>query len=119
MNQNLGATAKLMRTAAMVFAAVAIFCGQASAVNDVIAQWSYEVNTPGDLTDSAAGPTVFAEAGAQAGTASMQGVHVSALSDWTTPVGNGSANSYSVTNWAVGDYSQFAISTTGLFNIGS
>ena len=61
---------------------------------------------------------MLAEAGAQAGTATMQGVHVSASSDWTTPVGNGSANSYSVTNWAVDDYSEFQVSTTGLVDIG-
>lgn len=76
-----------------------------------IAAWTFEVNTPADLTDSATGPTVAADIG----TGSMFGSHANAVSDWTTPAGNGvgSANSYSVNTWTVGDYFQFSTSTTG------
>ena len=82
--------------------------GAASAA--IIAQWTYEVNTPADLTNSAVGPTVLADIG----TGTQTALHASANSDWTTPVGNGSANSYSVNEWAVGDYFQFEVSTLGL-----
>lgn len=95
-------------------AALAIFNTQASAVNDVISEWNYETNTPADVTDNGTGPTVLAEIGP----GSMFGLHASAASDWSTPAGNGSANSYSVNNWALNDYFQFSGSTTGFSDIG-
>lgn len=103
---------------AVAWIAFTLFCGESRAVNDVIAQWTYEANTPADAMDTLAGPSVLAEAGAQAGTASMAGLHVDATTDWTTPVGNGSANSYSANGWGVGDYLQFQMSTTGFTDIG-
>src|SRR5262245_51144726 len=88
--------------AACAFAAV--FCAASSASAGIIAQWTMESpTTPADSTDSATGPTVAASTG----TGSLNGVHASAASDWTTPAGNGSAESYSVNTWAVNDYSQF------------
>ncbi len=81
---------------------------------DVLAQWTFEVNTPADVTDSAAISSILAEVGT--GTAS--GSHASALSDWTTPVGNGSANSLSVNTWGVGDYFQFSLGSVGYSGIG-
>jgi len=78
-----------------------------------IATWTFEVNTPSDLNNSTVGPSVAADIGA--GTAT--GLHASAASDWTTPAGNGSANSYSVNTWAVGDYFQFQVNTLGYQDI--
>jgi hypothetical protein len=85
-----------------------------SASAQTIAQWTFEVNTPADLTDSATISGILAEVGT--GTAS--GVHASALSDWTTPAGNGSANSLSVNTWGVNDYYQFTLGTVGYSGIG-
>ena len=81
--------------------------GAASA--SLIAQWTYEVNTPLDVTNSATGPTVAADIGIGTGTA----VHATAGADWSTPTGNGSANSYSANEWLVGDYFQYEVSTVG------
>jgi hypothetical protein len=47
-----------------------------------------------------------------------EGSQASAQSDWTTPAGNGSANSLSVNTWAVGDYFQFQLSTIGFTGLG-
>jgi len=79
----------------------------------VIASWGFEVNTPADLTDSAAYGGWLPDAGTGVGS----GLHVSALTDWTTPTGNGSVNSISSNNWGVGDYYQFRVSTLGMNNI--
>lgn len=74
----------------------------------VAVQWDFE-NAPADLIDSAASPTVSASTG----TGSASGLHAGTAADWTTPAGNGSANSFSVNTWAVGDYWQFAFATAG------
>lgn len=79
----------------------------------IIAQWTYEVNTPADIANNGTGPTVPADVGVGTGTA----MHVAAATDWSTPAGNGSANSLSANEWAVGDYFQFEVSTLGLENI--
>ena len=81
---------------------------------DILSQWTFEVNTPADLTDSATISGILADAGA--GTASA--LHASALSDWTTPAGNGSANSLSANTWGVGDYFQFSLSSAGYTGVG-
>ncbi len=85
--------------------------GAASAA--IIAQWTYEANTPSDLSNSAVGPTVLADIGTGTGTA----LHASANADWTTPAGNGSANSFSANEWTVGDYFQYQVSTVGFTGI--
>jgi len=83
-------------------------------VRAAIARWTFEVNTPADLNNSTTIGPISADEGA--GTAS--GFHASALSDWTTPAGNGSANSLNVDHWSVGDYFQFRVSTVGYTDIG-
>ena len=100
-----------MKTKCLVL--LALLIGVITSNATIISQWTFEVNTPPDLADSAASPAVAAEVGA--GTAT--GVHASALTDWSTPAGNGSANSFSANTWAVGDYWQFSLSTLGFQNI--
>ena len=87
--------------------------GQSNAA--LLSSWTLETNTPADVTNSATGPAVASEAGIFPGT--LTGVHVSANSDWTTPSGNGSANSYSANEWAVNDYFQFSSSSSGITGI--
>jgi hypothetical protein len=77
----------------------------------IIAQWTFEesgsaYNTP--VTANSIGG-IAPEIGA--GFAS--GFHASSAASWSSPVGNGSAESLSVNNWAVGDYWQFEVSTLG------
>ncbi len=85
-----------------------------SARADILAQWTFESDPPADLTDSATISSIAADVGS--GTAS--GVHASSLTDWTTPVGNGSANSLNANNWEIGDFYQFQFSTIGFTGIG-
>src|SRR5215467_3252974 len=72
-----------------------------------IASWGFEVNVPSSITGLA--PDI--------GSGSASGVHVSGLTSFTVPVGNGSAHSLSADNWAIGDYWQFHVSTLGFQNI--
>lgn len=95
-------TQTLIASAALALAAAAL---PAHAVT--VAAWDFE-NAP-DLNNSISSPSVSASFGV--GTAS--GMHASAATDWTTPAGNGSPNSFSSNTWAVGDYWQFSFSTLG------
>ena len=79
-----------------------------------IAQWGFELNTPPDVTDT----NLYAGLMPDIGSGSGLGLHASSASDWTTPAGNGSANSFSVNTWAVGDRFQFTVATTGYTGIG-
>ena len=98
-----------MRRALFVFGLMAV--GAASQAV-VIANWGFEINTPADFTGAVYGGWL-PDAGAGTGF----GRHASAATAWSTPAGNGSANSISSTNWAVGDYYQWDFATTGLMNI--
>jgi hypothetical protein len=86
-----------------IIGAACLACGlSGNAFADTIAQWTFETSLP-----ATAGP--FA---AEVGSGSALGSHVGAAV-YSTPVGNGSAHSFSSTLWAVGDYYQFQVSTTG------
>jgi hypothetical protein len=85
--------------------AVGILSSSAIEIN----RWSFEVNTPADLSNSSVSPT----AADDNGNGLASGFHASAATDWTTPAGNGSANSFSANEWAIGDYFQFQVSTLG------
>jgi hypothetical protein len=107
----LGTAAKLLVTSAAAVATIAIFCGRASATNDVVTQWNFD-------TATASGSSLtFGPIPASSGTGSATGTHAAAAT-WSTPVGNGSAKSFSVNTWAIGDYYQFQTSTTGDTDLG-
>ena len=76
------------------------FAGQASA--DTIADWTFETTAP-----TTAGPI-----SPETGSGSASGSHAGAAV-YSSPVGNGSAKSYSANTWAVNDYWQFQVSATG------
>lgn len=88
-------------------------CLAVSSQAAVLSAWNFETNTPADLANSASGPSVVAEAGLFTTGFTARGTHASALADWTTPAGNGSANSYSANEWTVGDYMEFTTSSVG------
>jgi hypothetical protein len=76
----------------------------------LIVEWTFEGNTvPSELSDSQLGPGMFASAGEGSGT----GFHSNANTDWTAPIGNGSAHSFSANTWQQGDHFQFWTLTTG------
>lgn len=100
--------------AAIVAAAIGIVTSGQTAHAAIIAQWTVEgTTTPADLANSTTGPTVAAATGV----GSLGGVHLSAVTDWTTPVGPASENAYSVNTWTTGDYFQFSSTTAGFENI--
>ncbi|MBK9128755.1 MAG: hypothetical protein IPM13_13290 [Phycisphaerales bacterium] len=82
-----------------------------------LAAWTFELNTPPDLLNSPVSPTVSAEGGMFMTGAVAQGIHARSQTDWTTPVGNGSPNSFSANEWSVGDVWRFTLPTAGFANI--
>lgn len=71
-----------------------------------LALWTFEVSVP-----TTAGP-ITAEAGVNAATSFGFGNHAGATT-YSNPVGNGSLESYSSTNWQVGDSYEFRTSSAG------
>jgi hypothetical protein len=74
----------------------------AVATSPTLDVWTFDTSLP-----SSSGP--FAP---ELGAGSASGYHVNA-STYSSPAGNGSAHSFSSTNWSVGDYYQFQVSTIG------
>jgi hypothetical protein len=101
---------------AAMLVGVTALCAQAQAQSgDIVAQWTFEApTTPTPATDN----TDIANINPASGTGIASGHHASAMTDWSTPSGNGSTFSLSSNNWAIGDYYQFQTSTLGLDEIG-
>jgi hypothetical protein len=95
---------RMARVALGVVLQCLVFAAPATA--DIVAQWTFETSQP-----ASAGP--FSP---ELGSGSAGGFHVGA-STYSSPVGNGSAHSFSSNNWQVGDYYQFTAATTGYQNI--
>jgi PEP-CTERM motif len=74
----------------------------APAFAETLAQWTFESSVP-----TTAGPLA-----PEVGSGSALGFHAGATA-YSNPVGNGSTESFSSTNWLVGDYYQFSFSTLG------
>lgn len=86
----------------LAFGCVASFAGIGSGRASVtIAQWTFETSVP-----ATSGP--FAP---EFGSGSASGWHVSSSASYSNPIGNGSSESFSASNWAVNDYWQFTVST--------
>ena len=79
---------------------------------DVVAQWTFETNPPANITAA-----TISGIAADVGSGTASGTHLSASTVWSTPSGNGSANSLSANNWAIGDFFQFQVSTVGFTGV--
>ena len=80
---------------------------------DVLTLWTFESSLP----VGAPGPGSFlTNINAEIGSGVASGFHLGP-SIYSNPVGNGSFESLSSTNWAVGDFYQFALSTVGYMNL--
>ncbi len=90
-----------------IAASVAVAGLAVAAHADILAGWTFEVSQP-----TTAGPHA-----AEVGSGSALGWHASAATVYSSPVGNGSARSFSSNTWAVGDYYQFQTSTLGYLSI--
>lgn len=97
----------------MLGATFALALTSVSAQAATIALWNFESPNPADAT-AAIYPNAIAPA---IGSGNAKGVHASAATAWTTPVGNGSTDSFSSNTWAVGDYYEFSTNTTGFSGI--
>lgn len=80
-----------------------------------IATWTFETSVPGGAS-GITGQSISGLA-AEVGVGTASGNHASSATVWSNPVGNGSNESLSSNNWAVGDYVQFNVSTLGLENL--
>jgi hypothetical protein len=94
-------------TAILVCSLVSVTPALVLGTPTTIAQWTFE-NPPLPASAGLYSPAV--------GSGSASGSHVGAAA-YSNPAGNGSANSYSSTVWAVGDYWQFSVSTLGFESI--
>lgn len=98
---------------AVVLAAMAAVAGAAQA--DTLAQWTYEVSGPtfAALNNVPISGSYVAEGGVNAAISMSRGVHASANTDYSSPSGNGSLESFSSNEWAIGDFYEFTTSTVG------
>ncbi len=78
-----------------------------SGVSSQIVKWTFETSIPAN-----SGPHA-----AEIGTGSATGLHADGAAVYTSPVGNGSAHSFSSNRWTIGDYYQFQFNTTGYQDI--
>jgi T5SS/PEP-CTERM-associated repeat protein len=85
------------------------------AASQVLARWTFEPGTPGN-PPSALGTTLSGVSPAT-GSGVASGMHVSSGTTWDNPAGNGSQESMSSNNWAVGDFYQYRVNTVGLEKI--
>jgi hypothetical protein len=101
-----------MKKAILTLSAIAATALAAQA-QTTIANWTFEPDpVPTNVTNTAIGPF-----SATVGAGSVTGLHATNTTVWSSPVGNGSANSLSANNWAIGDYFQFQFSTLTFSNI--
>ncbi len=86
---------------------------------DTIADWTFQTSASTNniigtgKTPSATQSGILADIG----TGSASASHAASTTVWSIPSGNGSSNSWSSTAWAVGDYFQFSLATSGFTNI--
>ncbi len=102
------------RNALLATAVCAVFIPDGPVSAATIATWTFEApNTTANAT-AALYPDAIAPA---IGTGNARGVHASSATAWSTPAGNGSTDSFSSNNWAVGDYYEFNTSTAGFVGV--
>lgn len=74
----------------------------------VVAHWTFETSKP--FTDNVA---IYPGFSPEIGAGTAFGTHASSGTDWSNPLGNGSPESFSANQWAVGDFFQFEVSLFG------
>lgn len=84
-----------------------------SSTADLIAEWTFETSTPASLSNS----TTYTGINANSGAGILSGMHADSRTDWSTPSGNGSSESFSSNGWGIGDYYQFEVSTIDFSDI--
>lgn len=80
-----------------------------------LAGWDFEQEPVVSLSQTG---SLVGDFDASVGTGEVLGSHASASTAWSSPAGNGSGNSLSANNWAIGDYFQFRASSIGFQDLG-
>lgn len=101
-----------MKQYLVAIASISVLSGLSSSA-DTVALWTFESPNGISSTTAANSPVITPALGI----GSARGVHVSASTVWNNVAGNGSAASLSGNNWAVGDYLQFQVNTTGFVDL--
>lgn len=92
----------------------AVLLSASAAFAQTIATWTFETSQPsGTIAANSWATNIVAEVPTGTGSA----FHKLASSASSSPAGNGSAHSYNLNNWSVGDCFQFAVSTVNASNI--
>ena len=92
----------------------------ASVWSQPVARWTFEAvtfNAAPSQTPVLTAGTFAADEGTQPAGSAFTAFHTSTATVYSTPAGNGSAKSISSNNWAVGDYYQFQVNTTGVTGV--
>ena len=95
----------------IIVAAVAASTLSLSASGAVIASWS--MTTAVAATTGVSYTYGVADSGDMTAGSSLSSSHAAAATAYSSPSGNGSTYSLSSNNWAIGDYYQVSVSTTG------
>jgi hypothetical protein len=91
----------------LLVALLGAIAAPALAQSTILASWNFETGTiSGTGTD-------FGPISAATGSGGASGHHAASAATWSSPAGNGSTHSFSVNNWATGDYFQLQTSATG------
>ena len=111
----------ILTSAALVAATSITYAGAivAESGTTILAGWTFDAVTTtntGTAPIFSAGSST-ADLGVQTAGSAASALHASASTVWSNPSGNGSLKSISSNNWAVGDYYQFTLSTTGFDGI--
>jgi hypothetical protein len=104
----------------VLFSLVLVLMGFVGMGQGIIASWSFEgvtVSNVAGQTPSVTGGSTTADAGSLTAGSAFSAFHASTSTVYSTPAGNGSTKSLSSNNWAVGDYYQFKVATTGFTGI--
>jgi len=92
---------------------LAAFFAASSGRAQTIAQWTFEISQPAGFFSAG---TWFTNISSEVGPGTASGLHAG-NTFLSSPAGNGSAHSFSATNFAVGDFYQFEVSTVGFSGI--
>jgi hypothetical protein len=103
-----------MRKAPSFIAFIFLLAGLTPLKADTLAEWTFEVSQPSGVR----GPGIwFTNVTAEVGSGTASSWH-SGFEAYSSFPGNGSLAAFGATNsWAVGDFYQFAVSTTGYQNL--
>ena len=96
----------MKRVALTLLAVLSVSVGAFGQV--IIADWTFETSQPNIMNQ-----TILTGINPEVGAGTASAVHANAMTDYSSPSGNGSVHSFSANTWSVGDYYQFQVSTVG------